>query len=237
MKGVSVGGHRYSDPDVLSLINNDGVLADPRLEVRLRAQRLNEKLRSFGGSITDPHERVKILASLAGIKVSAMSGSSRTARGCDALLYRDSGGSRHAVYDRTHSDGRTNFSIAHEIAHTFFPNSSNGVRFRTIQRAQSREANEIERLCDLGASELLMPEEEFLTEVANDFGLHLVPRLASRFGSSYEATVFRLATTFHGFALAGLVQFRYRKSEEQRVDSTQIETIHTCTIDYQPAGT
>jgi uncharacterized protein DUF955 len=71
----------------------------------------------------------------------------------------------------------------------------------------------------LGASELLMPQEEFLEEIGGDFGLHLVPSLAARFGSSYEATVFRLATAYNGLAVAGLLQHRYRKAEERRLSA------------------
>ena len=62
-----------------------------------------------------------------------------------------------------------------------------------------------------------MPEEEFLEEMGGDFGLHLVPVLAARFGSSYEATVYRLATTYKGLAVAGLLRHRYRKAEEKRL--------------------
>jgi hypothetical protein len=60
-----------------------------------------------------------------------------------------------------------------------------------------------------------MPRQEFLDELSDDFGLQAVPRLSERFGSSYEATVFRLATAYRGFALAGLLIDRYRKNEER----------------------
>ncbi|MGC2332908.1 MAG: ImmA/IrrE family metallo-endopeptidase, partial [Candidatus Acidiferrales bacterium] len=56
---------------------------------------------------------------------------------------------------------RVAFSIAHEISHAFFPNSVTGARFRSICQSNSKKANELERLCDLGASELLMPLDEF----------------------------------------------------------------------------
>jgi hypothetical protein len=46
-------------------------------------------------------------------------------------------------------------------------------------------------------------------------GLHRVPELSIKFGSSFEATVFRLATSFDGAAVAGLLQYRLRKEEER----------------------
>lgn len=217
-KTVTIGGHRYSDPDVLSLIESDGGLLDPRLEVIRRAQSLNQQLRSWD-SIDNPRKRIEILASLAGVNVLPMVNSPSTSHGREAFVFPDSGGSHQAFYDPTYSYARVNFTIAHEIVHTFFPKSINGTRFRSIHAEQSREANELEQLCHLGASELLMPQEEFLEEIRSDFGLHLVPNLAARFGSSYEATVFRLATTYNGLAVAGLLQYRYRKAEERRLSA------------------
>jgi hypothetical protein len=47
--------------------------------------------------------------------------------------------------------------------------------------------------------------EEFAEAVgdANDIGLSAVPRLCRRFGGSYEATVYRLATASDRFGVAG----------------------------------
>jgi hypothetical protein len=130
-------------------------------------------------------------------------------------VYKDTDGSRRAFYDPTYSDGRVNFSIAHEIVHSFFPNSVRGARFRTLSVEGSREANELERLCDLGAAELLLPAEEFLAELGDSWGLACVPQLCQRFRSSYEATVYRLGTTSPCVALAGLLRYRRRKVEER----------------------
>ena len=53
--------------------------------------------------------------------------------------------------------GRIRFSIAHEIAHTFFPDCAQTVR----NRAQSSELRDdewqLELLCNIGAAEILMP--------------------------------------------------------------------------------
>ncbi|MGH9967923.1 MAG: ImmA/IrrE family metallo-endopeptidase [Pyrinomonadaceae bacterium] len=213
---VTVGGHRYSDPDVLSLIHSGREPLDPRVEVIRKARELNARLRLFG-NVEDPRERLEILASFADIIVSPMTDSPSAAQNREALLFRNSSGERHAYYDPTPSEGRVSFSIAHEIAHTFFGNSLTGARFRSVHVDQSREANELERLCDLGASELLMPQEEFLEELGDDFGLHAIPRMAARFCSSYEATLFRLASTYPRLSIAGRLVYRYRKSEERRI--------------------
>jgi len=208
---------------VLSLIHSRRGLVDPRAEVIRRAQDLNQELRSFG-PIDDPRKRIEILASLAGITALPMANQPAQAQNREGLLFRNAGGHARAFYDPSLSEGRQNFTIAHEIAHTFFPNSVTGARFRNAHVDQSREATELERLCHLGASELLMPTEEFLDERGVEFGLSDVPRLAGRFGSSYEATVYRLATTYEGVAFAGRLEYRLRKSEQRQLhDSRQKE--------------
>jgi hypothetical protein len=131
----------------------------------------------------------------------------------EALIYRETNGNRRIYYDPTYSEGRANFSIAHEIVHTFFPNSRTGARFRSLCADDSREANELERLCHRGAAELLMPIEEFSEALGDEFGLSAIPRLCQRFGSSYEATVYRLATASDQVAVAGSLRFRCRKDE------------------------
>lgn len=213
---VSIGGHRYSDPDVLSLIYSGSEPIDPRADVVRRARDLNEKLRSFP-DIGDPRERIEILASLAGVRVLPMTNS--PAQNREALLFRSGDGNAHAYFDPTLSEGRANFSIAHEIVHTFFPNSRHGAQFRSLHIDESREATELERLCHLGASELLMPEEEFLDERGDEFGLKDVRRLAERFGSSYEATLYRLATTHPRLAVAGRLEYRLRRSETRKMQA------------------
>jgi Zn-dependent peptidase ImmA (M78 family) len=216
---ISVGGHKYSDPDVVSLIKSGPDVLDPRTEVIRRAQELNDQLRGYG-AIDHPRERVEILASLVGIKVSPMAGGFLGGR--EALLYRNADGIAQVYYDPGYPPGRVNFSIAHEIIHTFFPNSRGGARFRNLHADDSREANELERLCDLGAAELLMPVQEFREARAGEMGLHLVPTLSERFGSSFEATVFRLATAYEGMAIAGLLRYRFKK-EEQRCIAERLQ--------------
>jgi len=90
----------------------------------------------------------------------------------------------------------------------------------------------------LGASELLMPEEEFLEERGEEFGLKDVPRLAERFGSSYEATLYRLATTHPRLAVAGRLSFRLRASEKRKTEDPKrtplFASSDTCANTFQP---
>jgi Zn-dependent peptidase ImmA (M78 family) len=166
----------------------------------------------------DPIERLTILASICGIaKIVPMNIEQCSGEKRDAILIPDMFGGRSIVYNPTVPRSRVAFSIAHEIVHTFFPNSIKGARFRNICASESREANELERLCDLGASELLMPLYEFQRAATiTGYSLSSVPALMEIFGSSFEATVFRLASTHPGIAVAGLLQYRLRVGEVRR---------------------
>jgi|SRR2546426_736522 len=220
METVRVGGRKYSDPDVISLIRATGELVDPRSAVVNQARKLNREYRSYEGGPSNPLRRLEIMASLRGLTVSPMNIERRKSESRDAVLI-PSGNARRTkgqiLYNPLRPAGRTAFSIAHEISHTFFPNTITGARFRDLTAADSREANELERLCDLAASELLMPIEEFQVEVRGFFSLARTEELAEKFGSSFEATVFRLATAHPEVAIAGLLRYRRRLDEERKL--------------------
>lgn len=214
MASIRVGGHRYSDPDVLALISSAGELVDPRWAVLHQARKLNAQYREFDPRFDDALQRVKIIASLQGIKVAPMNIERNRGEKRDAVLMPTPSG-RQILYNPASPKQRIAFSIAHEISHTFFP-SNGGARFRNVHSSNSREANELERLCDLGAAEILMPIEDFQRVAGGRYGLEDVERLATFFGSSFEATVYRLATAHPGKAVAGLLQYRV-SGEEQRL--------------------
>jgi len=220
METITVGGRRYSDPDIISLIRRTGQLVDPRSAVIHQAKQLNSEYRSFETQ-AEPFERLKIIASLRGLDVAEMDSRRSFREKRDAVLIPGLRPKRGLiVYNPSRQPGRIAFSVAHEIAHTFFPNSISGARFRTMCDPDSREGNELERLCDLGASELLMPVEDFLKARGQEMGLRIVARLSTIFGSSHESTVFRLATSYPGQAVAGLLRYRLNKSEQKSSKGT-----------------
>lgn len=223
METVRVGGRKYSDPDVISLIRATGELVDPRSAVVNQARKLNSEYCSYDGDQASPMKRLEIIASLCGLTITPMNIERRRAEPRDAVLILSGkirGNRGQILYNPQRPPGRAAFSIAHEISHTFFPNTMTGARFRDICGSDSREANELERLCDLGASELLMPVEEFRGELRGCFTLANVEELTKTFGSSFEATVFRLATAHPGIAVAGLLRYRLRKDEERALTNS-----------------
>jgi Zn-dependent peptidase ImmA (M78 family) len=216
METVRVGGRKYADPDVISLIKATGSLVDPRSSVLSQARNLVGRLSWFEEVPTDPIPRLAILASMMGIAIEPMDIDRQRKEKRDAILVTTPS-KRIIMYNPNRPASRVAFSIAHEISHAFFPNSVKGARFRTICESSSREANELERLCDLGASELLMPIGGFQRAAAGDYSLSNVHNLSEIFGSSFEATVFRLATAHPGIAIAGLLRYRLRLDEQRRM--------------------
>lgn len=215
MHSISVGRRRYSDPDVVSLIRSTGQLIDPRFTVISEARRLIAECDDL--DFSDPVRRLAILASMRGFRVEEMDRTRSASEPRDAVVMPTNHGSRGIIlFNPSRPRGRVAFSIAHEIVHTFFPNSVSGARFRSLCSPESRQARELEVLCDLGASELLMPARDFLRITGGRMGLQFVENASTAFGSSFEATNFRFATTYNGLAAAGLLRFRCRVGQDRR---------------------
>ena len=86
---------------------------------------------------------------------------------------------------------RVNFSIAHEIAHTFFPDCAEEVRNR--RRGRKDEPNwQLEVLCNVGAAELTMPVGSFPSEDEAAVTIEELMRLRKDFQVSAEAVLIRL---------------------------------------------
>jgi len=121
------------------------------------------------------------------------------------------------------SFGRRNFSISHEIVHTFFDDCYDMVHRRRANPRTFDPQNEVEHLCQVGAAEILMPEEDFAADIANlPFSMRSVPELARRYGASREAAARRMLAV--SGRTAALVFFSRRlKPREIRDDQGNAE--------------
>ena len=113
----------------------------------------------------------------------------------DALLLRTASGYIMKL-NANHIPERQNFSCAHEIAHTFLhelelQGSTKSAEFRTVGEDMSSRAKE--RLCNIAAAELLMPEPVFREYMLN-FGISVdsIERLANVFRVSRETAAIRI---------------------------------------------
>ena len=153
--------------------------------------------------------------------------------------------------------GRMRYSVAHEIAHTLFPDCAENVRNREQPTAELREDDwQLELLCNIGAAELLMPVG--YTDLENEgVDIDNLLTLRRKFDVSTEAILIRMAKlTSHAcavFAAARIIQsdgppnFRIDYSlpsrtsninipSNFRVDASQV--LSECTaIDFTAKGT
>lgn len=67
-------------------------------------------------------------------------------------------------YNPFQKESRVNFSIAHELAHTLFPDCADQIRNRAIENEEDKQ---LELLCNIGASEILLPYGQFTQDAAS----------------------------------------------------------------------
>lgn len=93
-------------------------------------------------------------------------------------------------YNPNRKSSRINFSIAHEISHAFFPDWKEEVRNR--EPKSNLEEKELEFLCDIGASEILLPYSRFSMD-ANSLATDLESLffLSKKYQASLESVFLR----------------------------------------------
>lgn len=181
-----------------------------RVLVRDRSSTLVAEARRAFPEWNPPPFNPLVYARLLGIPVSQ----TYETNGWDALLV-PIGPSFQIICDASvHSPGRQRFSIAHELAHTFFDNAADSYQLRTAGKDRLPDAAwKLERLCDEGAAELLMPEPEFCAALdAQGFHAEAIPTLAERFRVSLEAATLRAVEFQRSACAAGFFAYSRRPS-------------------------
>src|SRR5207247_2110885 len=95
-------------------------------------------------------------------------------------------------YNPSRPRARIRYSIAHEIAHTFFPDAAKQVRNRAARGDYSGDEWELEMLCNLGAAELLMPTGSLLDLQDRHVSIQDVLEFREKFEVSTESILLRL---------------------------------------------
>lgn len=95
-------------------------------------------------------------------------------------------------FNPTRPRGRVRFSIAHELAHTFFPDYEQMIHYRSRPEPSPADEWQLELLCNVAAAELLMPVGSF-TDLGDE-PLRIEPLMALRkkFDVSTEALLLRV---------------------------------------------
>lgn len=97
-------------------------------------------------------------------------------------------------YNPNRPAGRVRYSIAHEIAHTFFADCGRSVRNRTaVNTASETDDWQLEALCNIAAAEILMPIGSLNFDEISSLDINRVSEMRKRFDVSTEAILMRLA--------------------------------------------
>lgn len=111
----------------------------------------------------------------------------------DSRILSKSPGQRELEYNPNQPHSRIRFSLAHEIAHTMFPDFSGTIRHRNGPTARPDDW-QVELLCNISAAEILMPAGPFdLSQVR--IGIDDALELRKRFDVSVEALLLRIVKT------------------------------------------
>lgn len=160
---------------------------DPEDIIRAKTKHLVQAAKRMGWS-GPPYNPLE-LASFRGIRSQESTG----LFSAEAQLTPMEGRQLLLEFNPARSFGRRNFSISHEIVHTLFDDCYDMIHQRQANPRTFDPQNEVEHLCQVGAAEILMPQEDFAADIANlPFSMHSVPELARRYGASREAAARRM---------------------------------------------
>jgi hypothetical protein len=110
----------------------------------------------------------------------------------DARIRAEGAGQLTIAFNPALPRGRRRYSIAHELAHSLFPDVAEQARFRSAE-TRGTDDWQLELLCNMAAAELLMPIGTMATAIGDELLTidHLL-ELRSRYDVSVEAMALRL---------------------------------------------
>ena len=145
----------------------------------------------------------------------------------DAQVVRSTNNRMRIEFNPNRPRGRLRYSIAHEIAHTFFADAGAETRHRTgtgaIEEVADTDEWQLELLCNVAAGELLVPglalPDDELDAAAVD--INRLMALRARFDISTEAMLRRVAqTTTHLLTVVAAAHVTGGDPDAFRVDYT-----------------
>lgn len=173
---------RWTNTSVLALSSPDPVV---EITARARAMALEGMDRGWRGPPFDP----LALADLLGIELVA------NAAIRDAQTVPTGRGKVRIEFNPERPRGRMRYSVAHELAHTLFPDVAEQVRHRGHHLDNGGDRWQLEALCNIAAAELLMPLATFASLPPEELTMHYVLEQQRKFDVSTEALVIRLVET------------------------------------------
>ncbi len=94
-------------------------------------------------------------------------------------------------YNPSRPPGRVRYSIAHEIAHSLFPDCSDQIRNRSPRHEMKGDDWQLEMLCNIAAAEFLMPIGSLGEVKREDLNIDRILQLRKEYDVSTEAVLLR----------------------------------------------
>jgi O-acetyl-ADP-ribose deacetylase (regulator of RNase III) len=141
--------------------------------------------RAFESGWSGPPYNPFALAELRGIEVSPSKDV------VDAQIIPLAGGRFRIEFNPDRSTGRMNYSVAHELGHSLFPDCAELVRNRTKHSGATPDEWQLEMLCNMAAAEILMPIGSLHRDDLNPSIDRLI-EVRSRYAVSSEAVLLRI---------------------------------------------
>ena len=190
---AEAAGRAWRSPAARSLCAARGT-ADPAAAIHAMAQEL-----VADSGLRRPAQNLPLVASLqdiVAIEPCAMTDAGRLLPTERGLVIQVNAG---------HPATRRNFSACHEVSHTLIPTFHTGSKRKIDASTGLYDIDaEEEYLCDLGASEILLPTGEFAAALGmSGISIPTLLALAAEFGASFEATAIK--TVRLGMADLGII--------------------------------
>jgi len=179
-----------------------------------RARRLIDATREAHAGWAPPPFEPEVYAKTLGIPIKSVHRNTDALGEWDAMLVPYADLPHILLNGAVSNQRRVAFSIAHELAHLFFEGFTEK-RYQMRKKpsrddGSTAEERRLERLCNLGAAELLMPRPWFDEELERiGFCAAAVPALAERFGASLEAAALRMIDSSDEPCAIGFFEFDY----------------------------
>ena len=171
----------WTHPSVLAIAHGE----DPLEVITEKARDIVSKAydKEWSGPPFDPFK----LASLLGIRTFPRNDVR------DARIVSVSNRGFRIDYNPSRPRARLRYSVAHEIAHTLFPDCAEKIRHRSHPEDSTSQTWQIESLCNLAAAEFLMPLGSFSSLRSGSLEIERMRELRQEFAVSMEAVLLRTA--------------------------------------------
>lgn len=202
-----------TEASIAALVNSTGA-SDAYAAIRAKATEAIDRFRATFGDPIGPLD-IDALASFLGIGRSI----DRPAHSEDAELVPVGNGRVAIRVNPDRPETRRRFSIAHEVAHTFFPNYQTKAWCRTDSRFRSRDNPDdlVEMLCDVGAAELILPAPWFIEDATIVTTAAGLADLAKKYVASREATLRRFAESHAACVAAVFFSWKLKPSQQPTI--------------------